>query len=435
MPPLVEAPIKRRKLKVLGGIFLTISVVTLLSVLLGGFWPTDAGRLPVGKGTPAISLGERHGLILASDGSLWCWGSDFVGWPVLGLGSNTLKSTRLRRIGRDSDWVGISAGTDHNLALKSNGTLWTWGESVPFSRDAIYTPIPAAPGKDWQQAAAGGNISIGLKRNGTLWAWGNSWAGSVGNGSTNRNISTPAQIGARTNWVTVWAGALQTLALQSDGSLWYWGENPDPAIAQDKSPVVSPTRVGGETNWVDIGFGCYTVLGIKSDGTLWAWGRDAERYTGAPDTLRNTVPSRVGTNSDWRSICPTADWWCNGLIKKDGSLWLLDASEGKPNGPRTPYKPIEFLKAPFTNDYVAYAGGATHAEPAGIHGPIGVILKRNGEVWTWCMVLGDPPNIRHSSKMMLAGILRRLFPHSRVNDPEIDPEYSPNPWQLSVDRE
>ena len=35
-------------------------------------------RLPVGKGTPATSLGERHGLILASDGSLWSWGSDFL---------------------------------------------------------------------------------------------------------------------------------------------------------------------------------------------------------------------------------------------------------------------------------------------------------------------------------------------------------------------
>ena len=57
----------------------------------------------MGNGTPAISLGERHGLILASDGSLWSWGSDFLGWPVLGLG-NVAPQTRLRRVGNETNW-------------------------------------------------------------------------------------------------------------------------------------------------------------------------------------------------------------------------------------------------------------------------------------------------------------------------------------------
>jgi alpha-tubulin suppressor-like RCC1 family protein len=422
-------------MKPLTAIVLTISALTLLVVELGGFHSSDAGRLPVGNGIPAIALAERHGLILASDGSLWCWGSDFLGWPVLGLGSNTLKSTSLRRIGLDSNWVNISAGTDHNLAIKSDGSLWTWGEAVPFSQTAIYTPVLAAPGNDWKQAAAGGSISIGLKSNGTLWAWGNSWSGSAGNGTTNRNISRPVRIGSSTNWVKVWAGTAETLALQSDGSLWYWGENPDPSFAQGAGQILSPTRVGADTNWIDIGFANNTVLGVKSDGTLWTWGRNADRYTHATDFTQDATPTRIGTNSDWQNICATANWWCNGLIKKDGSLWFLDASEGKPNGPRTPYQPIEFRQAPYTNDYVAYAAGATHAEPAGVHGPIGVILKRNGEVWTWGMVLGDPPNIRHHSKMISAAILRRLFPRSGIIDPELDPEYSTQPWQLRVDGE
>ena len=83
----------------------------------------------MGKGTPAISLGERHGLILASDGSLWSWGSDFLGWPVLGLG-NVTAQTRLRRIGNETNWISISAGTAHNVAIKSDGTLWAWGENL-----------------------------------------------------------------------------------------------------------------------------------------------------------------------------------------------------------------------------------------------------------------------------------------------------------------
>jgi alpha-tubulin suppressor-like RCC1 family protein len=146
----------------------TVAVLIALTVTFGGISDAGSTRLPVGNGPPAIALGERHGLILASDGSLWSWGSEFVGWPVLGLGSNTLKSTRLQRIGSGTSWVGISAGDAHNLAVKSDGTLWTWGEPVPITRFAIYSPIPAAPGNDWKQAAAGGNVSIGLKTNGTL---------------------------------------------------------------------------------------------------------------------------------------------------------------------------------------------------------------------------------------------------------------------------
>jgi hypothetical protein len=133
---------KRRRAVGIGVI--VVAVLMVVTTYFGEFWRRGKPRLPVGAGKPAISLGERHGLILASDGSLWSWGSDFLGWPVLGLGSNILKSVELRRIGHDSNWASISAGEDHNLAVKTDGTLWTWGEPVPIRRALIYAPIPAA---------------------------------------------------------------------------------------------------------------------------------------------------------------------------------------------------------------------------------------------------------------------------------------------------
>src|ERR1700732_4452043 len=69
-------------------------------------------RLPTGTSRPAVALGDSHGVILASDGSLWVWGQEDSGWPVLGLGS-VHQQPRLRRLGTNTDWVDVAAGGSH----------------------------------------------------------------------------------------------------------------------------------------------------------------------------------------------------------------------------------------------------------------------------------------------------------------------------------
>ena len=146
------------RLKIAAGataaILLAAGIAVIVTTSPADSFSRERLRLPVGKGTPASSLGERHGLILASDGSLWSWGSDLAGWPVLGQRKPTAQ-TCLRRIGNETNWSSISAGSSHNLAIKSDGTLWTWGTDLsvryglgPMDRKKLiaYTPVPAAPG-------------------------------------------------------------------------------------------------------------------------------------------------------------------------------------------------------------------------------------------------------------------------------------------------
>ena len=97
-------------------------IVVLVAGLFGFFllrYSAERGRLklPVGPRPPAISLGFSHGLILASDGSLWTWGDEELGWPVLGLGKIRTQP-QLRRIGNETNWASVSAGEYHNFAVK-----------------------------------------------------------------------------------------------------------------------------------------------------------------------------------------------------------------------------------------------------------------------------------------------------------------------------
>jgi len=336
--------------------------------------------LPTGRGVPAIRMGGSHGLILASDGSLWSWGTNFGGWPVLGLG-NMAPQTNLHRIGQDTDWVDIATSFDFSLALKSDGTLWGWGQNLNYqlgdgTKTTRRTPIRSVGRNDWKQVAAGGSSSFALRKDGTLWAWGDNWAGNLGIGTT---VPSPeaVQIGSQTNWTRIWAAGVQTLALQSDGSLWFWGTLT--GSSSDTNRFLIPTRVSTDTNWIDVGFGYFVIFAIKADGTLWAWGRNAGIYTGKTIQLVNETHVQVGTNNDWLA-CSSSEYFYRVFRKKDGSLWSIDAPDYT-FITKASYKPVQLKRIDLPRDVVAFG--------AAERGVTGVALTRDGEVWTWGHVLGE----------------------------------------------
>ena len=134
---------------------------------------------------------------------------------------NENQTTALRRIGAGTNWTDIAVSDHSCVAIKSDGTLWGWGQDMEGTTASNDTPVQIFPDADWKQVAVG-NGGLAIKRDGTLWAWGENSAGQLGIGGTTQ-ASDPVQVGTSTNWVRIWSSSIQTVGLQSDGSLWFCG--------------------------------------------------------------------------------------------------------------------------------------------------------------------------------------------------------------------
>ncbi|MFP2932743.1 RCC1 domain-containing protein, partial [Pyxidicoccus sp. 3LG] len=142
-----------------------------------------------------------------------------------------------------------AAGNEHSLALKSDGTVWAWGVTYygqMFDHQArTVRPTPTqVPGLTGVVALReGGWHWLALKSDGTVWAWGQNHEGQLGDGTFTPR-PTPAQVPGLTGVEVLAAGGEHSLALKSDGALWTWGSNFHGQFGNGSSGVLlSPVRV------------------------------------------------------------------------------------------------------------------------------------------------------------------------------------------------
>ena len=210
-------------------------------------------------------------IIQATENVAYAWGANSPGQ----LGDNTSinKSSPVSVVGGFTDWISASAGGQHNIGVRANGTIWAWGynfrgqlgDDTSISRSS---PVSVVGGfTDWISASAGAQHNIGVRANGTLWAWGSNIVGQLGNnGNTTTSKSSPVLVaGGFTDWVSVSAGGYHSLGVRANGTLWAWGQNSfgrlgDGTAISRSSPV---SVVGGFTDWVSVSAGIAHTLGIR----------------------------------------------------------------------------------------------------------------------------------------------------------------------------
>ena len=271
-----------------------------------------------------------HAIGLRTDGSLWAWGN-FYGQTVTPE-NLTIRNTPTR-IGTATNWRTVSAGGVHNLAIRNDGSLWAWGNNgngrtgLGVSADTnTAAPVQIGADTNWVFISAGDAHSMAIRANGTLWAWGWNGGGRLGDGSTTQR-SAPVQIGTATNWVYVSAGLNHTLAIRADGSLWAWGANAHGQLGDGTTEQrSSPVQIGTATNWVSVSAGGNASgsfsAGLRSDGSIWSWGHNGNGRTGLGVTTNpatTATPAQIGTATNWASVSAGSNFAV--AARTDGTLW------------------------------------------------------------------------------------------------------------------
>ena len=273
----------------------------------------------------SVSAGAAHVAVVKADGTLWTWGSNVSG--QLGNGSSSMNGQppiiEPVKLTIATDWLTVAAGQNHNIALKTDGSLWSWGDGDGGklglgSSSQGTSPTRIGTANTWKAASAGAGHTLALKTNGALWAWGWNDAVQLGDG-TDVSTATPKQIGTATDWNKISAGFTHNVGIKTNGTLWTWGHNVDGALGMSGQPFV-PTQVGSGSNWSHASAGTSFTLAIKTDGTLWAWGRNNLGQLGRGSASSGIYsPQQVGTATNWKCVC--ANDTHSVAVKNDGTVW------------------------------------------------------------------------------------------------------------------
>jgi alpha-tubulin suppressor-like RCC1 family protein len=282
----------------------------------------------------SVAGGSGHTAAIKTDGTLWTWGANSLYGGMIStgqLGDNTTisKSSPIQTIVGGTNWSSVACGDANTAAIKTDGTLWTWGNNSYGQLSDNTTTNRSSPaqtiagGTNWSKVACGSSFSVAIKTDGTLWTWGRNSYGQLGDNTTDSKSSPIQTIALGTNWSKVAGGKGHTAAIKTDGTLWFWGYNSygqlgDNTTVNNPSPVQT---IAGGNNWSKVAGGSGHTAAIKTDGTLWTWGRNSYGQLGNNTTVNNSSPVQtIAGGNNWSGVA--CGYSHTAAIKTDGTIWL-----------------------------------------------------------------------------------------------------------------
>lgn len=323
-----------------------------------------------------ISVINNTTVAIKNDGSLWGWGSQ-NGYNLFLIGNSSISNHPIQ-IGTENNWKDVAVGSNYIIAIKTDGTLWSWGGNYygqlgDGTNTNRTSPTQIGTETTWQKIFTSDLSSFAIKNDGSLWSWGYNGYGQLGNGS-NTNTNTPTNILPGTSWLTINTNLYHTLGLRSNGTLWSWGTNSSKQLGDGTTtPRTYPIQIGTDNNWSALSSSqsAQHSVALKSDGTLWSWGYNGYGNLGIGDTTTYGTPTQIGIGSTWSKI--SMGKFQTFAIKSDGTLWSCGNNASGQLGDGTQVDRYTLVQVGSNTNWQNIAGGTSHS----------VGLTTDANLWSW----------------------------------------------------
>ncbi len=242
----------------------------------GSYMHATPAQVPGITTAKQVAAGFRHSVLLRTDGTVIDWGDNeffqLGDGNAGGYGSTTpLTVPNLNGITR------IAAGGDHTLALRSDATVWAWGDNDRGQsgdgtmNDCSPYPVQVHNLTGIVNIAAGSDFSLALSNTGVVYAWGANDYGQMGTAASSVDHPLPFAVPVLTGITAIAAGGAFALAVRNDGTVWAWGYNDVGQLGDGTTTIHTnavPTQVLGITGAVAVSAGASFGMALGSDGSV-----------------------------------------------------------------------------------------------------------------------------------------------------------------------
>jgi alpha-tubulin suppressor-like RCC1 family protein len=367
-----------------------------------------ASVLPL-RGADVVSVwgGARATIVLKSDGTVWTWGANFNGKLGIGLDSTNYPRSLVPvevhgpgNFGYLNSIRAVMGGEIHNVALKSDGTVWAWGwngfgQLGTGNTNDAYAPVQTGltavpPLTSVVQLGGRPYFTLAVKSDGTIWAWGMNQFGQMGNGTVNPfsgpPVTVPVQVsnsgagGAINHPLQATCGYQFGAALTTNGTVWTWGSGTHGELGNGTTgSSYTPNQVPGLTNITAISAGWFHILARKSDGTVWAWGNNTDGELGDGSVFNRSNAVQVINLSNIVAVSGGDSH--SSALAADGTVWKWGRNDvGELGnglaGPGANPVPAKILADKF-------GAGFSNIVMVSARDYHNIAVKADGSVWMW----------------------------------------------------
>ena len=353
--------------------------------------------------------GARGTIILKSDGTVWTWGANFNGKLGVGLDPVTLvrSSVPVEVHGPgDVSYLNsiraVMGGEIHNVALKSDGTVWAWGWNA-FGQlgdgtvNEAHTPVQVGLGSVPPLTSVtklGGRTywNLAVKSDGTVWAWGMNQGGQLGNGTVNLlsgpQVLSPVQVndsqagGDIHDALQVSCGYTYGVALATNGTVWTWGTGPNGELGNGTTGFsYTPVQVAGLSNVVSISSGWKHILALKSDGTVWSWGKNLNGELGDGTTANQSNAVQVLNLTN--IVAVSGGDYNSAALMSNGTVWKWGLNDVGELGNGTADNTSTAHPVPSLVSTDKFGAGFSNVVMIAARDYHNIAVKSDGSVWMW----------------------------------------------------